>query len=213
MQDSPTPDTPRLEILFARERPVALILKRSPRRWIQFLRWDLECDEIEPGSWLHTRLRPRYCDLSPDGRLFVYKSLRHDQWNHWNTVVTAVCRPPWATALVGWTSYKGEGGGRFDSNRCLVTHIHSPTSTIGSAPEWLTIEQQPLYSGDSTIDKVDATWVSSDGRRVEYRDGVLSAADPTGAMRSVARFERTEPQPCPSPPDASEWPSEPRERS
>lgn len=60
----------RLDILFAREAPRAVILRRGPRRHFHLIAWDLRKDRFEHGQWMkgHVRL----CDLSPDGDKLIY---------------------------------------------------------------------------------------------------------------------------------------------
>jgi hypothetical protein len=36
--------------------------------WTHVERWDVAAGSYEPGVWLHGRLYPQRCDLSPDGR-------------------------------------------------------------------------------------------------------------------------------------------------
>src|SRR5688500_7843573 len=58
--------------IMARSAPVAALLRRGPSRWVQMLRWHAGTDTVEPGQWFRGRIYERRCDLSPDGRLFLY---------------------------------------------------------------------------------------------------------------------------------------------
>lgn len=114
----------RLSVICAREAPAAVILRRGPSRWYHVILWDTARDVFAEGAWFRGRIYEEKCDLSPDGRLFVYfahkgKGIRVgekiiDSW-------TAVSRPPYLHALVIWpqgmTYY---GGGRFVGNRRLA---------------------------------------------------------------------------------------------
>ena len=113
---------PRLFVLLASRAHVGLVIRRGPSAWTQLTLWDTDSDRFTPGAWLHGRIFAEKCDLSPDGRLFVYAAYQGghlgssttDSW-------TAVSRPPWLHALALWpmgTTYGG--GGRFVGDRRLV---------------------------------------------------------------------------------------------
>lgn len=62
--------------LFAASAPVAVILRRGPRRHFRLIRWDLAHDTFELGQWLHGDVR--LCDLSADGsKLLCVVAQRH----------------------------------------------------------------------------------------------------------------------------------------
>lgn len=128
MTRNPVP--PRLFFLFARRAPVGVILRRGPSRWVQLVRWDTRTDAFEEGQWFHGRIYERRCDLSPDGRLFVYfasKRSRRQSESEYRETWTAVSKPPWLTALALWP--KGDawaGGGAFIDDRTLaLNHAES----------------------------------------------------------------------------------------
>lgn len=104
-------------MFLAARAPVGLLLRRGPTAWAQLVAWDRTTDRFTPGQWLRARVYERRCDLSPDGRLFVYIAARHggrvaepaigEAW-------TAVSRPPWFTALALWPNLGSwYGGGVF----------------------------------------------------------------------------------------------------
>ena len=102
MPDDPASRTPppRLHVLPAARAPVAAVLRRGPSAWCQVLRWRLDTLELEPGAWMHAKLYPRRCAVSPDGTLlcaFVLAS-RPAPW----TPDYAVSKLPWLTALAAW---------------------------------------------------------------------------------------------------------------
>ncbi|MFN3651614.1 MAG: hypothetical protein ACK47B_18715 [Armatimonadota bacterium] len=63
---------PRLHFYLARAAPVGLLLRRGPTEWVRLIGWNTEDDTFEPGAWFRGRIYAEKCDLSPDGRLFVY---------------------------------------------------------------------------------------------------------------------------------------------
>lgn len=94
MKNSP----PRVFGIVATEAPVVAVIRRGPSKWSHFGRWDLATDTYEPGAWVHARVYPQRCDLSPDGRWFAYMALHHGQ----GATFIAVSKLPWATALQKW---------------------------------------------------------------------------------------------------------------
>ena len=113
----------RLFVVFARDADVGVILRRGPSKWVQVIKWNTRRDTFEDGAWFHGRIYEHSCDVSPDGRLFVYlaaKQHRPRSDGHLYTW-TAVSRPPWLHALALWSHpYGVYGGGRFDSNSHLT---------------------------------------------------------------------------------------------
>lgn len=111
---------PRLSVFLARDAPDAVILRRGPTDWAQLIGWDRALDRFDPGQWARARVYERRCDLSPDGRLFVYIAARHGRGE--GEAWTALSRPPWFAALSSWPNLGSwYGGGVFaESGRVLL---------------------------------------------------------------------------------------------
>src|ERR1700722_1113868 len=62
----------RLFVIPARDVPVALILRRGPSQWSHVVRWNTTDDTFDHGAWIKGRIYEEKCDISPDGRFFVY---------------------------------------------------------------------------------------------------------------------------------------------
>ncbi|MHC4756091.1 MAG: hypothetical protein ACYTBP_13215 [Planctomycetota bacterium] len=113
----------RLSLIFARNTPITVILRRGPSRWVEVIKWDTQSDTFEYGQWMHGRIYAERCGLSPDGKLFVYFVLKHgkiDEDQGYEQSFTAVSKPPYLTALAMWPH--GDtwgGGGRFIDNKTL----------------------------------------------------------------------------------------------
>lgn len=127
----PQPPVPaRLHLLVARDAPAAVILRTGPRDWVQLIRWDMETDEFDRGSWFHGRVRSEVCDLSPNGRHFIYfaakwyaREVRDDSYGlSW----TAISRPPHFTALALWSNGNDSwpGGGIWENNELVWLNTH-----------------------------------------------------------------------------------------
>jgi len=115
----------RLFVITARDEHAAIIIRRmrsGSSRWYQLIQWDTRRDNFSDGAWLNGRIYEDKCDLSPDGRLFIYSVLKyhgHVQPN-FPHAWTAVSRPPWLHALVLWPqSSTYGGGGQFTAPRTL----------------------------------------------------------------------------------------------
>lgn len=134
----------RLFLRFAREAPVAIILRRGPTRWVQLIRWDTATDTFEEGQWFNGRIYEHYADLSPDGELLIYGARKEgaakrrrypsgDIGECW----TAISRPPYLTALALW-GHPGfcVGGGQFERPRVAAVATSPGLARAGSAVPW-----------------------------------------------------------------------------
>lgn len=116
-------DWARLYVHLAREAPLGLIIRRGPSDWVEIIRWQTDHDTFAFGQWFRGRIYERRCDVSPDGRYFVYFAAKQSP-RHFNSdytyAWTAISRPPYLTALALYP--KGDcwnGGGLFQDNRTL----------------------------------------------------------------------------------------------
>src|SRR5512137_1328983 len=93
----PTPPA-RLHVILAREAPLALVIRRGPAKQVCTILWNRRTDEFTLGQWLKGRIYEDRCDLSPDGRYFIYFAFGgrpQRQYKAW----TAVSRAPWLKAI------------------------------------------------------------------------------------------------------------------
>ena len=129
------PQSPcRLSVFLASQAPVGVILRRGPSEWVQLVLWNRENDTFTEGQWFHGRVYVRRCDLSPNGKLFVYFAAKHGPGRHYDVDVgeawTAISKPPYFTALALWPNLGSwYGGGVFHDD----THVQLD-STCGSDP-------------------------------------------------------------------------------
>jgi hypothetical protein len=113
----------------ARDAPVGVVLYRKSHLTTYVLKLTVR-DTLKKGSRFYGRLFPERCDLSPDGKLFVYFAMRGKltDGNADPTTWTAVCEPPWLKALVfcpngsTWC-----GGGVFQRDHRLVVFDNQQT--------------------------------------------------------------------------------------
>ena len=60
----------KLHVLFASDAPVAVILRRGPKRHWHLAKWDLRTNTFEHGQWMKGSVT--LCDLSPNGKKLLY---------------------------------------------------------------------------------------------------------------------------------------------
>jgi hypothetical protein len=112
-----TPPTLRLHLSFAKENDRAVILRQGPSKLFRMILWLRETDTFEDGQWLKHKVYVERCDLSPDGRHFLFFALDGQWGSEAGGSYTAISRPPFFTALV--LHPQGDtwgGGGTFLSN-------------------------------------------------------------------------------------------------
>lgn len=87
--------------------------------------WNLENDTLEYGQWLKKKVRPERCDLSPEGRYFIYLIDCFEQGDS----RTVICKPPYWSALTAWEHGDplfGAGGGLFTEEHSVLLNWHCP---------------------------------------------------------------------------------------
>jgi hypothetical protein len=122
------PDPARVHIILARKADTAIIIRRGPSKSVCTIGWNLRNDTFQLGQWLKGRIYERRCDLSPDGKHFIYfvykgKSSVGDSF-------TAISKTPYLKAIGLWQNGSAwNGGGLFISdhtfwlNRFYICHI------------------------------------------------------------------------------------------
>lgn len=188
----------KLFVIPAKDAPVAAILRRGPSKWYHVIQWDTRRDVFSSGAWFKGRIYEEKCDVSPDGRLFLYFVLkgsrsRTDFTHAW----TAVSRLPWLHALVLWpqgTTYGG--GGRFIDNRTVSVRgvpdlVHKDFPLRGL---WAIRANAPVHV--TTNDVPDADWCGRDhrGNIVFSRSGQLFRREKS-VDRLIADFTDMVPRP------------------
>lgn len=107
----------RLHVLLASQANLGLVIRRGPSKQVATILWNRHTDEFQLGQWLKGRIYERRCDLSPDGKHFIYFAM-NGKWDSeamgsW----TAISRAPYLKALAMFP--KGDcwhGGGLWTSN-------------------------------------------------------------------------------------------------
>lgn len=107
----------RIHAILARDAKMAIIIRRGPSKSVCTISWDLRTDTFKVGQWLRGRIYERRCDISPDGKHFVYFTLNGKRDSETGGSHTAISRAPYLKAIGLWANGTGwNGGGLFISN-------------------------------------------------------------------------------------------------
>ena len=171
-----------LLVFLARDANVGVILRRGPsKRWHVTL-WDTERDRFTKGQWFHGQMYPERCDLSPDGKLFIYfagKHRRRDEDAGYGSTWIAVSRPPYLTALALWPIGDTWGG---DSVFLDNNTVRIATSTLS----WGAISHPAHPKGPLNVVEAHSL-PKSDARRdaaPSCRSGWLTVS-PAGTWKKI----------------------------
>jgi hypothetical protein len=122
-QKTPVASPCRLSVFLSRCSGKGVILRRGPSEWAHLVLWDRSKDEFAPGQWFHGRVYERRCDLSPNGKYFIYFAAKHGRTRGPDDVGeawTAISRPPYFTAVCLWINIGSwYGGGVFKTDRVV----------------------------------------------------------------------------------------------
>lgn len=108
----------RLHVLLARDAKVGLVIRRGPSKSVCTVLWDRKRNEFKLGQWMRGRIYERRCDLSPDGKHFIYFAMNGRWQSETKGSWTAISRVPCLKAVNLFA--KGDcwhGGGMFLSDR------------------------------------------------------------------------------------------------
>lgn len=120
--------TARIHLLPAKEAPYVVIIRRKPSKTFHIIRWNVEQDEFEHGSWFTGHIYVHRSDVSFDGKWMVYLA-RGSRGTTWN----GVCSLPYLnTHLEADAPDTWCGGGYWRDSKTLLTD--SWTTPTGSAP-------------------------------------------------------------------------------
>lgn len=107
----------RLHLYFAADNDQAVILRQGPSKQFRMISWDRSDDTFQDGQWLKHSVYPERCDLSPDGRHFIYFALNGDWSGPSEGAYTAISHTPYFTAVALFPEGNTwGGGGRFLDN-------------------------------------------------------------------------------------------------
>ncbi len=203
---------PRLFVIMARDAPVAVVIRRGPAAWTQLSSWRTDSDEFVVGAWFRGRIYPEKCDLSPDGRLFVYAAFQGSRlFTSATQSWTAISRAPWLHALALWpmgTTYGG--GGRFLDERRLVLRgigVDHPLDHPLDRAGGLDVVSGKAEYQRSSEEVEGAEWSGRDQRnRLVFAAQGQIFARTGGVDVALADCTMQRPDPQPAPDWAKLWP-------
>jgi hypothetical protein len=92
----------RVHPILARKANTAVIIRRGPSKSVCTMLWDRRNDTFKLGQWLRGRIYERRCDLSPDGKHFIYFAMNGKWGGPVKGSWTAISRTPYLKALALW---------------------------------------------------------------------------------------------------------------
>lgn len=126
---------PRLHVILAREARTGVVIRRGPSKSVAVLGWNRRTDEFQLGQWLRGRIYERRCDLSPDGKWFIYFAMNGRWQSKAKGSWTAISRAPFLKAVT--LLAKGDcwhGGGLFLDNTTYWLNDGYGHQTLSSHP-------------------------------------------------------------------------------
>lgn len=143
----------RVHIILARKADNAVVIRRGPSKSVCILEWDRRNDKFKVGQWLKGRIYERRCDLSPNGKHFIYFAMN----GKWSSKVkgswTAISKTPYLKAIGLWANGSGwNGGGLFLSDRTYwlnsFMYGHEEQLKVGSLRESKAFPFHESYGGE-----------------------------------------------------------------
>ena len=184
---------PRIHVLLARESPMAVVIRRGPSKQTAVLGWDRRTDEFEIGQWLKGRIYHYRCDISPDGKHWIYFAIKGETW-------TVVAETPWLKALDFYPKGDAwEGGGLFVSNTSYWLYDRHFTQT----PKQRKTSRLKVLTGEGPYPSVIGNseclgiyfrrllrdgWVGSDKPKADKRLDRFAFQKPLNANWALVKF-------------------------
>ena len=125
-----TPPQIRLHLFHAREAARTVILRQGPTRLWRMILWDRDANTFHDGQWLKQKVYAERCDISPDGRHFLFFAL-DGQWSEpTKGSHTVICQAPFFTALRLYPQGDTWGGGGYfiDATRFYINSWGRPSA-------------------------------------------------------------------------------------
>src|SRR6202789_3757800 len=89
----------RLHVLLARDARVGLVIRRGPAKSVCTVLWNRKRDTFKLGQWMRGRIYERRCDLSPDGKHFIYFAMNGRWESETRGAWTAISRVPFSQPM------------------------------------------------------------------------------------------------------------------
>lgn len=125
----------RLHVILARAARTGVVIRRGPSKSVAVIGWNRRTDEFQLGQWLRGRIYERRCDLSPDGKWFIYFAMNGRWQSESKGSWTAISRAPYLKAVIMLP--KGDcwnGGGLFTSDHSYWLNHGPGDATLADHP-------------------------------------------------------------------------------
>ena len=127
----------QISVVLARSASYGVVLRRGPNDEARLILWRTDTDEFVKGLAFNGYVSPRLCDLSADGRGFVYFTRTHGFARNTQFLPgwTALCAPPDPTPVAIWKKPDdSNGGGVFlEDDALLLGHSLAELDTAQQA--------------------------------------------------------------------------------
>ncbi|MFQ1699420.1 hypothetical protein ACJ5NV_02380 [Loktanella agnita] len=107
------PPTITLHLYLAAAAERGVILRQGPSRHFCMIGWDTQTDSFDIGQWVKQKIYTERCDISPDGRHFLYFILNGKWCTPAQGTHTVISRVPYFSALALYPQVDTWGGGGF----------------------------------------------------------------------------------------------------
>src|SRR5947209_4486618 len=111
----------RLHVLLAREAPLGLVIRHGTAKSVCTLLWDRKKDKFTLGQWMRGRIDIETCDLSPDGKHFLYSAQKYVKG--YSQDWTVVSRTPYLKAVAYYPERGPWAGGWFVNDRDYCVQV------------------------------------------------------------------------------------------
>lgn len=128
----------RLDAVFARRAPKAVILRRGPRTRHHLIAWDLETDVFTYGQWMKGRVA--LCDLSPDGTRLLYIAEQYHASASWRR------EAPAASGYEPLRQAAPRRASKRHAQRRKVPRYQRPSGLREIGRRWTALSKPPYFS-------------------------------------------------------------------
>jgi len=130
-----------LHVLLARQASLGLVIRHGTAKSVCTLLWDRRKDKFALGQWMRGRIVIQTCDLSPDGRHFLYTARKYVHATSQVLEWTVVSRTPYLKAVAYYP--RRWAGGWFVNTREYCVLRGSPDRDDRESPEVRRVELDP----------------------------------------------------------------------
>jgi hypothetical protein len=166
----------RLHVLLTQEARLGLVIRHGTAKSVCTLLWDRKKDKFTLGQWMRGRIQTETCDLSPDGKHFLYSAQKYvNATQNW----TVVSRTPYlkAVAFYRWCL---EEGSWFVNNQDYCVSSRLPYWEDRESPEVRRVESYEPPPSLYAARLVRGGWAIDEDLRARF-GGKIEFVRPAGS--------------------------------